>query len=400
MTLSLFKLTFANIRFKPLTAVFNILLLAMGIAMMITLGHLDRQLDNRFTKDLKGIDLVVSGKGSPLQIILSNVFHLDTPTGNIPLKDAQKLQENHLVKSTIPLALGDNYNGYRIVGTTQDYITHYHDTLATGRTFNTTMEVVLGSEIAQKHTVKIGDKIVGAHGLANSDDLHSNMPYTVVGFLAPTGTVIDRLVLTPIESVWNVHEHPSDADDEAADPHAREITALLISYKSPLAAAQLQRLVNSSTSMQAASPAFEMARLSKLMGTGGDIISAFGLLLVAFAAFGFFVTLYNAVHERRYDIALMRSLGAAKTRVFGFIVFEVTTLAMAGTMLGVLLAYIFGAVITTWIASAKHLILEPVTMGRIDFYIILSALAISLAAGLIPAIKAYRMNIVSTLVQA
>lgn len=400
MTLSLFKLTLANIRFKPLTAIFNVLLLAMGIAMMITLGHLDRQLDNRFTKDLQGIDLVVSSKGSPLQIILSNVFHLDTPTGNIPLSEAQKMQKNHLVKTAIPLSLGDNYNGYRIVGTNQDYIDHYQGTLQTGRTFHQSMEAVLGSEVVQKHNVKIGDKIVGAHGLNNSDDLHSNMPYTIVGFLAPTGTVIDRLILTPTESSWNVHEHPSDADDHASDPHAREITALLIRYKSPLAATQLPRLINNSTSMQAASPAFEMARLSKLMGTGGDVISAFGLLLVGFAALGFFVTLYNAVHERRYDIALMRSLGAGKTRVFGFILYEVMTLAFVGTALGLLLAYIFGAVITAWIAATKHLVLEPVAMGAMDFYIIVTALVISLMAGLAPAIKAYRMNIMTTLVQA
>lgn len=320
-TLSLSRLTSANIKFKPLSAIFNVMLLAMGIAVILTLIHLNDQFDKRFAKDLQGIDLVVSGKGSPLQIILSNVFHIDIPTGNIPLDEVDKLKANPLIKSAIPVALGDNYNGYRIVGTNPDYIAHYKGELAHGNLFSDEMQVVLGSEVAAKHKNKVGDKIVGAHGLVNSDDLHTDHPYTVVGILKPTGTVLDRLVLTPVESVWHVHEeHHHDGDEAEGE---REITALLISYKSPLAAAQLPRLINSSSSMQAASPAFEVARLNKLMGTGGDILSAFGVLLIGFSTFGLFITLYNAVNERKYDIALMRSLGATRGRIaFAVLAFQ------------------------------------------------------------------------------
>lgn len=403
--LSLGRLISANIKFKPLATIFSVLLLGVGIAVILTIIHLSDQLDKRFTKDLQGIDLVVSGKGSPLQIILSSVFHIDIPTGNIPVSEANQLKANPLVKLAIPVALGDNYNGYRIVGTNADYIPHYQGELAQGRTFNVQMEAVLGSEVAEKYHLKLGDKIVGAHGLVNSDDLHTDFPYTVVGILKPSGLVLDRLVLTPVESVWHVHEHPDEDDPEEVaykQEHPwNEITALLISYKSPLAAAQLPRLVNKSSSMQAASPAFEVARLNKLMGTGGDILSAFGILLIGFSAFGLFVTLYNAVNERKYDIALMRSLGATRSRIFGFVMAEVMILGLIGSVIGVVLTQVFLNSAAVWIYVSKHIVLEPAAVfGIPEFCVIIAVLAISVFAGFIPAMKAYRMNIVQVLSQS
>jgi len=237
-------------------------------------------------------------------LILSSVFHLDFPNGNIPLAEAEKLKANPLVQSAIPIALGDNYHSFRIVGTTHDYIRHYDGKLAAGRLYDAQMEAVLGSEVAEKNKLKPGDKIIGAHGLVNSDDLHTDFPYTIVGILQPTGTVIDRLVLTPVESVWHVHEHP-DADDaeevayKKAHPE-KEITALLIAYKTPMAAVVLPRLVNKTSSMQAASPAFETARLLKILGVGSDAVELFAGVLIAIAAIGFFRHLV----ERRQRPAL------------------------------------------------------------------------------------------------
>ena len=152
----------------------------------------------------------------------------------------------------------------------------------------------------------------------NSDDLHTDFPYTIVGILQPTGTVLDRLVLTPVESVWHVHEHPDPDDPEEVayknEHPEKEITSLLVTYKTPMAAVTLPRLVNKTSSMQAASPAFEKARLIKILGVGSEGIQLFATVLIIIAAIGFFVTLFNAVNDRRYDIALMRSLGATRAR--------------------------------------------------------------------------------------
>lgn len=403
-TLNLPRLIWANIRYKALTSAFNVMLLAMGIAFILTLLHLDNQIDQRFTRDLKGIDLVVSGKGSPLQMILSNVFHLDIPTGNIPASEADKLAKNRMVKQAIPLALGDNYNGYRIVGTTTNYITHYDGTLAAGRLFTAPMEVVLGSEVAAHYTIALNQKIVGAHGLVNSDDLHTDFPYTVVGILKPTGTVLDRLVVTGIQSVWHVHEHP-DADDPEevvykSEHPWNEITALLITYKTPLAAAQLPRFINKSSSMQAASPAFEVARLNKLMGVGGDILSAFGAMLIAFAAFGIFITLYSSVKDREYDIVLLRVMGASRSRIFALIMLETIGLGVAGAIAGIALSQIFIKGASYWISMSKHVTLEPDGIGYAELTALGAAIAISILAGIGPSLNAHRLNILEKLRQS
>ena len=402
--MNIWKYTLANIRFKPLNAIFNVLLLALGIAMILTLSQLNQSLSSRFAQDLKGIDLVVSGKGSPLQIILATVFHIDSPTGNIPLIEAQTLTKNPLIREAIPMALGDNYNGYRIVGTNNAYIQHYDGQLAAGKFYAQPMQAVIGAEVAHKYHLQVGDQIIGAHGLVNSNDLHTDFPYIVVGILAGNGSVLDRLVLTPVESVWHVHEHP-DADDpeEVSYKHehpGNELTALLISYKTPYAAATLPRLISKSSSMQAASPAVEVARLTKLMSTGTDLLNIFGISLLAFAGFGFFVTLYNAINDRQYDIALLRAMGASRSKIFGFVLAEAFTLGIAGTVLGFALAWFFIVLAKQWVMVSKHIALPATGFSEDTIYIAFIALAISLLAGLLPAMCAYRLNITQTLAKA
>ncbi len=398
---SLCRLVGANIAYKPLSAVFNIALLSVGVAVILTILHVNGLIDNRFSRDLRGIDMVVSGKGSPLQIILANVFHLDIPTGNIPVSEAKKLEKNPLIKSAIPLAYGDNYNGHRIVGTTPDYIAHFEGQLSNGRIYSAPMEVVVGGDVAKKFHLTIGEKIIGAHGLVNSDDMHTDFPYTIVGVLKSNGSILDRLVLTPVESVWHVHEHPDEDDpEEVAYKKAHpedELTALLITYKSPLAAAQLPRMVNNSSSMQAASPAFEVARLTKLMGTGQDILSVFGYLLLAFSAFSLFIALYNAVQDRQYDIALMRVMGLTKSGIFGLVLSETVLIGLIGSVVGVLLSQLFIRLTAYWIYIQKGLVLSAPIPGIMEIYVMLSILLISLMAGLIPAMIARKTYIIRTL---
>lgn len=400
-TMNIVRLSLANLRYRALASFFNVLTLALGIALIVTLLHLSEQVSQRFERDLQGIDLVVGAKGSPIQLIMSSVFHLDIPNGNIPLAEAQKIENYPLVKTAIPIALGDNYNGFHIVGTMPDYITHYDGKMASGRVYDKQMEAVLGSIVAEKYHLKVGDKIIGAHGLVNSNDLHTNFPYSIVGILKPTGSVIDRLVLTPVESVWHVHEKPDpDNPEEIAYKKAhpeKEITSLLITYKTPMAAVVMPRMVDKSSSMQAASPAFETARLFKLIGVGSDAIEMFAGVLMAIAAAGFFVTLWSAVAERRYDIALMRSLGATRSRIFAAVLTEGLTLGALGTALGLFLGHAFAYMAQLWIENTRHMSLVGVGFLPYEGYIIVIALAISAVAAAIPALTAYRINVASIL---
>ncbi|HXA47234.1 MAG TPA: ABC transporter permease, partial [Burkholderiaceae bacterium] len=139
------SLAFKSLRFKPLATTLNILLMAVGITMMTFVLSASKQLEDNATRDAQGIDLVVGAKGSPLQLILSSIYHIDTPTGNIPLAAKAQLEKNHLIKKVIPLALGDSYQGYRIVGTNHDYIEHYNGIIASGKLFETPMQAVFGA---------------------------------------------------------------------------------------------------------------------------------------------------------------------------------------------------------------------------------------------------------------
>ena len=248
---------------RPLDAALNVALLALGIGTICLVLLFSTQVGERLLRDARGIDLVIGAKGSPMQLILAGIYHLDAPTGNIPLAEARKLAANRMVKQVIPLALGDSYRGFRVVGAPHEYVAHYGGRLAAGRLWEAPMQVVLGAEVARATGLAVGAKFVGAHGIGEQGgDAHEEHPFEAVGVLAPSGTVLDRLVLTAIESVWEMHEEHGAAPDEAK----REVTVALVSYASPLAAATLPRFINERTTMQAASPALETARLLRMVG--------------------------------------------------------------------------------------------------------------------------------------
>jgi putative ABC transport system permease protein len=182
---------------------------------------------------------------------------------------------------------------------------------------------------------------VGSHGLGGGGHVHDDQPYTVVGILAPTARAVDRLALTATESVWQVHEAELAQDDEdrAALQEAREITLALIRYQSPLAAVSFPRWVQTHTPLQAAAPALELARLLSLVGMGVVALQALGGVLVLSAGLGVFAVMWQAVRERRSDLALLRMLGAPPTRLLALLLTEAGTRALLGALAGLVLAH-------------------------------------------------------------
>jgi putative ABC transport system permease protein len=420
------SLSLRYLRHKASSTLLQIITFAAGVAMIVALLLTNAQLNNEFSKNLQGIDLVVGAKGSPMQLILSSVFHLDIPNGNIPLDEAEKIAKSPLVKSSIPVALGDNYNGFRIVGTKPSYAEHYKAELAEGVFWKKEMEAVLGAEVAKKSGLKIGDSFTGSHGLTEGGESHGDMPYMVVGILKPTGSVVDRLVLTGVESVWHIHDehhheegaeehhddkkhadehhnehdaHHHDEDKHEEHEKEREITALLVTYSSPMAAATMPRMVNSTSSLQAASPAFEVARLISFMGTGSEALRVIGYFLIGLAALGMFITLTNAMNERRYDLALMRSFGASPAKLFGLVITESVIMAMLGVVLGILFGHIAVELLASWLADAKHIHITGKIFLAEEKWLLLMGLVIGVAAAVIPAFKVYRIDIFKTLVK-
>ena len=391
--MTLAGLSLAYLRARPLATALNLLLLALGVATITVLILVTGQLENRMGRDARGIDLVAGAKGSPMQLVLSAVFHLDAPTGNIPLAEANALAKQRFVKKAIPLALGDSYKSFRIVGTNHEYPAHYGARVAEGRLWSAPMEATLGAEVAARAKLAVGAKFAGAHGLGEGGDEHENEPYHVVGVLAPTGTVIDRLILTSVESVWEVHEHGAPAGAP------KELTALLIQYASPLAAATLPRMVNASSSLQAASPAYESARLFRMIGVGVDVLRAFGVVLMLAAGLSVFIALLNALEERRYDLAVMRMLGATPARLMGLMLLEGSLLAVAGGIAGLALGHLMTEALGAALRQAQQAAVTGWAWSEQEWWLLAASLGVGILAALVPAWRAYRTDVAPVLAE-
>lgn len=407
--MNMFKLSWKYLIFKPLNTGLNILLLALGLAIITVLILIQDQFENKMTQDAKGIDLVVGAKGSPLQLILSSIYHIDYPTGNIDLKDAQSISKNRLIKNVIPLGMGDNYEGFRIVGTNHDYLELYNVAFLSGNAWEKPFDVVLGSKVAAKLGIRLGDDFIGSHGIGSSSHEHDAHPYKVTGILQPKGNVVDNLILTSIESVWYTHDEEHDHDKvEAvvsktgfpATEEDREVTSLLLQYRNPIAAVQLPRMINSKSALQAASPSFEISRLFELLGVGVKVIQGLAIVIIAIAGLGIFIALFNSLKERKYDLAVMRTLGASSGQLFLHIVLEGVILTFLGALLGIAIGHLFLIILVVQNDQGVLGGLTAAVFLKEELFILVFALGVGFAASLIPAWTAYQTDIAKQLTKS
>ena len=403
--MNLFSLVLNYLKAKPLNTLLNIFLLALGIAVITVLLLFNNQLQEKISTNSKGIDLVVGAKGSPLQLILCNIFHIDFPTGNIKLSEAEKVVRHRMVKDAIPMALGDSYKGYRIVGTNHKYAELYKAKLASGAWWKNDLEVTVGATVAKLAGLKPGDSFVSAHGLTPDGHDHDERRYLVTGILQQSNTVIDNLILTNIESVWKVHEqshyyttviplHPSSLvpSVEAGDS-TREVTSLLIQYRNPLAVIQLPRFINSNSNLQAASPAFETARLFSILGVGVDVLRGFAYVLIFISGLSIFIALYNSLKERQYDLAIMRSMGASRSKLFISIVMEGSFLTVAGSLFGLALGHGALWLFTGLVEESQKAGVTAAVFYPAEGFILAGSVVLGVLCSLIPAMQAYRTDI-------
>jgi putative ABC transport system permease protein len=402
--MNVFSLSWRYLWSRPLASALNLLLLTLGLASMAFVLIAQDQIDHAFERDLAGIDVVVGAKGSPLQLILAGVFHIDVPPGNVPLAEVQALARHPQVAQVIPLSLGDSVQGFRIVGTTHEYPAHYGATLAQGALWSAPMQAVLGVQVVKATGLQLGQPFTGSHGLGGGGHEHADMPYTVVGVLAPCACVLDRLVLTDTASVWNVHEGlaPGEfdslsAEDREAIRTEREVTLALVRYNTPMAAISFPRVVNATTRMQAAAPAMEITRLLSMVGVGTRVLQGVGAVLLLVAALSVFIALWSAVRERRADIAMLRLLGAPPVKVGALLLCEALWLALLASALGLLAAQGLTALLGgLWMADQGLAIGGwhwPAALAGVP----LAALGVALAAAAVPALSAYRVDVTSLL---
>tara|TARA_B100000941_G_scaffold168345_1_gene119963 strand:- start:3004 stop:4272 length:1269 start_codon:yes stop_codon:yes gene_type:complete len=411
------RLAITNILSKPSTTLLSLLLMSLGVGIISMLfilnNHIEKQLDN----NLRSIDMVVGAKGSPLQLILSSVYHLDKPTGNISYKEAKSLNKNVLVDFTIPLSYGDTYKGYRIVGTNEKYFDLYNLELSQGKKWSRSMQAVLGSSVASNKNLKVGDKFFGTHGFDDHGHIHDNHAYIVVGILKQSYSVADNLILTNLKSVWQVHEEHDDCEDDHSHDHSNHdhshdhhshdhshdhhthddynkmITAMLVKFKSPVGLVQIPRKINEETNMQAAIPLFEINRLTSLIGFGINTINIIALIIMLVSGISIFITLFNSLKKRRYELALMRVHGATRTQLIKLIFLEGLSLSLLGTFFGLLISRFSLVIISSFTNQNQSFTNIDLSMINSELLLLIAALIIGFIASLIPALSVYRINI-------
>lgn len=465
--MKILSLSIAQLKSRPFNSVLSICMFALGVGIISLLLHFEKYTQNQIAGNLAGIDLVVGAKGSPLQLIMSSVLHADNPTGNISLEEANKISGNPLVNKTIPIALGDNYKGFRIVGTSSEYVKLYQGQLKAGEWNKQVMEVLIGSTVAENTGLKTGDTFTGVHGFMEEGHHHEDHKYIVSGVLKQTGKVVDRLIITNVESVWHVHEtgeehhheenehehghgdekseathdHQNDEhthehhDDKINDEHEhihhnsdieailhkvehqeelseheiklynkhkgnidisekktdKEITALLVFYRNPMAATTLPRMINQNTSMQAASPTIELNRLMSLLGFGFDALRILAWVIILFSGINIMIHLLNKLNQEIYEIALLRSLGVGRFSILLLLFWQGIVLAVLGWITGMFIVRIAILIINSTTGNSI-ISMQPNLIDK-EYIMLFYAAGVGMASAIIPAIRAYRTDI-------
>ena len=473
--MSIFSLVLKNIAQRKFSVFLTAISVALGVALIAATLDIRRQVEEKFSQTSVGYELIVGAKGSPLQLVLNTVYHLGNPTGNLPYSTYERYRRNPFVSYAIPMGLGDNYKGFRIVCTTTEFFTKFNYVkdkqfeLAEGRLFrdDELYAAVLGKEVAEKTGLKLGDKFVATHGLQEaSGDIgkqHEHNQFTVVGILKKTGTPSDKAVYASLPTVWAIHEeeahhdketrkeaveriygkpekdtiqvqlsptdHKHDHHDRDKDTHAKhsdgtphtdgdthadhehehntaptegDITAILIKAKAPIFSLQLYDKINREPYAQAAFAVNEIKNLFDIVGNVDWAFLFITALVIVVAIIGVMVALYNSLAERRREIAILRSLGAHRSKIFSIIALEAALTSFFGALAGIVLSKLLALVLKEVVLQKTGVeismsLISLVGGVPIELALIIIVTFIGALAGIIPAVEAYRTDVAKNL---
>jgi len=454
--MSTIKLAWKNLTNKPLNMALSLVLFALGVGMISMIFLIENQVQEKFDKNLADISLVIGAKGSPLQMILCNMYHIDDPTGNLKIKDVKPFLSgrNPLIEKAIPLSLGDSYKGFRIVGTNQDYPQLYEVKVSEGKIWEHNLEATIGADVAKIVNLKVGDTFYSTHGfLSDGMNGHEHGQFKVVGIFEKSNSVIDQLILTTTQSIWEVHakhdevtppqEEPKfaasgvldsldetssskeetenhDGHDHAAheghdhDDHDhaapqkplieevdQEITSILIKFKESskksFQALMMLRGINENTEVMAASPAIELNRLYDNMSLGESFLRNLAMIIVFVSGLSIFISLFSSLRDRKYELALMRVMGATPGKLFILIILEGLLLAIIGYVIGIILSHLGMGIFAGQMEDKYHYSFSSTKFLVEEFYLLGGAVFIGFIAAIIPAYQAFRTDISQTL---
>ena len=413
--ISLFFIVRRSLRQHALSTLITTLSIALGTGLVMAVIGIKSQSVAAFTGGRIGFDAVLGARGSPLQLVLNTVFHLETSPGNIPWAMYQTMRDDSRVELAVPYALGDNYHGFRIVGTTTTLFTkfEYRDgvrfqTQQGGRFFDSTrQEAVLGSYAAQRLGLRVGDNFTPYHGLVFDESMRHDEQYTVVGVLKPTNSPSDRVIWIPIEGIYRMEGHVlrGDGEDyvpqpgqEIPDEH-KEVSAVMLKFRNPQIGFMMDATINKQGKVATLAWPIGavMAGLFNKIGWMNQILALVSYLVIVVAGGSILASIYNSINERRREFAILRSLGARRKTVFAVIVLEAASIAALGVIMGFI---VYGAIFTA--ASAIVRAQTGIVLDLLKFHPVfviapVCVILLGAVAGVVPAVKAYRTDVATNL---
>ncbi|MCU0237923.1 MAG: ABC transporter permease [Pyrinomonadaceae bacterium] len=412
----LLKIVRKSLRQHALSTLVTAFAIALASGLVMSVFVIQTQTYQAFTGGNIGFDAVLGARGSQLQLVLNSVFHLETSNGNIPYAMYQDIAKNPQVQLAIPYAVGDNYQGFRIVGTTEEIFTKFEYRKGQkfefedgGRAFNPiSKEAVIGSFAAKQTGLKIGDVIQPYHGFIFDEKQKHDDNYTVVGILKPTNTPSDRVVWLPIEGIYRMKGHIlrgsgenfTAKEGETIPDEAKEISSVMLKFSSPQVGMQFDQMINKQGKV--ATLAFPigrtMAELFDKVGWVVRILELVAYLVVIVAAFSILASIYNSINERRRDFAIMRALGAKRQTIFAVIILESAFTALIGAILGFLVYTIILSIAAYIVKNQTGVVINIFSFNWMLVLTPILMTIIGAISGLIPAFKAYQTDVAENLV--
>ena len=396
------------LRHRPLATALSALSVALGVGLTVGIDSLRREARSHFEGVATGVDLVVGPKGSPLQIVLFAVFQVDEAPGTLPESVYRALREDPRVAAALPWIVGDSVRGFRIVGTSPEAFGFEARSGAVvrcvdGRPFaafdaaRPAWEAVLGATVAAETGLRTGDSFVATHGLASreADPGHEEAPWKVVGVLEPTGTSFDRVVLIHYEAFYAMEGH--DATAGKADAAGRQVSAVLVRTHNPVFTLQLFHEIRAGDEAQPARPLEEVRRLFDIVGSADRLLLAVSVLVVVVAAVGILVSMTNSLGERRRELALVRALGAPRRVVAGLLVAEASAVGALGAAGGILAGHALVAAGAARLTEWSGVRIGAAALTPQDLWFAGGAVLLCAAAGILPAWRAYRVDVAAGL---
>ena len=401
--MSLWKIVLKNILQRRLSSTLTAASIGLGVAVVIAVLALRAQSREGFSQSAYGYELVVGAKGSPLQLVLNVVYHMDDLSANLSYARYRELAAHKAVAQAIPLSDGDSFQGVRIIGTTDAFFTGLE--VQPGRRFEVEgrlfrfdperlekamagqpsegpSEAVLGSSAAAKTGLRIGDRFQPSHGVGETGEKHQE-EWTVVGILKPTGTPNDRVIFINLDSFYEIREHKK----------ASQVSAVIVKTRSEGSSYALEYDLNQLPDCMAASPAKVMAGFFERFDWVPLLLLAISVLVVVMASVSVFVAITNSMSERRRPIAILRALGARRTSVLAIILLEALALCAAGALAGLVLGHVLVALAGLALSARSGIPVSALAAGPEELAVVAGVLVLGALAGIFPAYQAYRSDI-------